>query len=91
MAVTYREWQKANPDGDGMKYQEYLTQRANAARITAAVENSGVWTQVLGHYDIEDEHLYCLLDGMLLDFVNEGDTLLTLAVKAFEHEKERHA
>jgi len=32
MALTYREWLKVNPDGNGMQYQAYLTGLAQAAR-----------------------------------------------------------
>lgn len=94
MAMTYREWLKVNPEGSGFRYQEYLTGVSEAARqanVTAVVETTGIWSRVLGHYSIEGgTHLYCLRDSVLVDFVSDGDTLLTLAVKAFAHEKKNH-
>jgi hypothetical protein len=64
----------------------------NTNHVAGVVQASDVWAKVLGHYDIErGNQLRCLLDSELVDYVNDGDTLLTLAVKAFDHEREHHA
>ncbi len=59
-------------------------------------ETSAVWAKVLGKYDTEfapqgQPVLWCLTCGHSVDYVSDGDTLLTQALRAFEHEKENHA
>lgn len=96
MALTYGEWLRDNPAGNGMQYHEYKSRLAQVQKAREAVEETtGAWAQVLGHYDTEfviggQPRLMCLKCGYPVEYVNDGDTLLTLAIKAIEHEKENH-